>query len=202
MVVLGLTGGIASGKSTVSRMLKSRGAAIIDADQLAREAVAPGSDGLAEVIREFGPEVIGPKGALDRSFLGRMVFADAGRRHALEQIVHPRVFSAMLDQLGKLRLHGYVEVAVLDVPLLFETKKALRLCDLTAVVWVPETIQIDRLMKRDHLSREEALQRIRAQIPLDAKRNLADITIDNSGTPEATELQAQSLWERLMMLGR
>lgn len=197
MVVLGLTGGVASGKSTVSRMLKQYGAAVIDADELARDAVAPGTDALAEIARHFGPGVIRNDGSLDRRALGAIVFADPLQRQRLERIVHPHVYAAMFGELKELRSEGSTQVAVLDVPLLFETQVALPLCDKTVVVWVPQPIQLARLMQRSGLDQAAALRRIRAQMPLEQKRRLAHFIIDNSGSPEATAAQVEALWADL-----
>ncbi|NLN20058.1 MAG: dephospho-CoA kinase [Firmicutes bacterium] len=198
MLVLGLTGGIASGKSTVARMLASLGAEVIDADRLARDVVALGSEALAEIVKEFGPSVLNADGSLNRAALGRIVFADPARRKRLEEITHPRILEEMRRQLQVIKAQGEATLIVLDVPLLFETPEILPLCDCTAVVWVPEELQVHRLMQRDGLSRPDALQRIRAQIPLDRKRYLADVVIDNSGSLTATQSQVRSLWLRLV----
>ena len=157
MLVLGLTGGIASGKSTVARMLASLGAEVIDADRLARDVVALGSEALAEIVKEFGPSVLNADGSLNRAALGRIVFADPARRKRLEEITHPRILEEMRRQLQVIKAQGEATLIVLDVPLLFETPEILPLCDCTAVVWVPEELQVHRLMQRDGLSRPDAL---------------------------------------------
>lgn len=197
MCVLGLTGGIASGKSTVARMLAACGAQVIDADQLARDVVALGSEALAQIAREFGPLVLNPDGSLNRTALGGIVFQDPQKRRRLEEITHPRIIAKMQAQLQALESQDQAFRVVLDVPLLFETPEILRLCDYTVVVWVPESLQICRLMCRDGLGRREALKRIGAQIPLDQKRLLADIVIDNSGSLADTQSQVRELWDGL-----
>jgi dephospho-CoA kinase len=196
MRVLGLTGGVASGKSTVAVMLQELGAVVIDADVLSRQAVAPGAPALAEIAARYGPGVLHADGTLNRQALGRLVFSDAAERRALEHIVHPRVFAAMAEALAAERRKG-TAVTVLDIPLLFETRTGLQFCDCTAVVWVPPEIQLARLQARNRLSRAEALQRIAAQMPLAEKAKLADWVIDNSGSLTATKEQVVVLWKHL-----
>lgn len=199
MLVLGLTGGIASGKSTVSRMFSSLGAPIIDADHLAREVVRPGTPGYKQVIMAFGPEVVGEGGELNRRHLAAIVFSDAAERRRLEEIIHPLVYQAMQDELAKLRAQGDPAPAVvLDVPLLFESPAGLSLVDKTVVVWVPPDIQLKRLMSRDKLDRDEAKRRIAAQLSLDEKRRRADYCIDNSLTTAHTFEQVQKIWVELL----
>ncbi len=197
MFVLGLTGGIASGKSTVSAMLQEMGAAVIDADTLARAVVMPGTTGWREVVAAFGPEVVTTAGALNRPLLAKMIFADEPKRRRLEAIVHPLVHAAMGEELARLRAQPTWPLAVLAVPLLFESGSALPWCHGTAVVWVPEHMQLARLIQRDALAPAEALRRIRAQWPLEQKRLLADYCIDNSGSLAATRDQVQRLWAEL-----
>jgi dephospho-CoA kinase len=198
MLVLGLTGGIASGKSTVAHMLSSLGARVIDADRLARDVVALGSEALTEVRKEFGRSVFNADGSLNRAALGKIVFADPAKRKRLEDITHPRILKEMRRQLQVIKAQGETALIVLDVPLLFETPEILPLCDYTAVVWLPEELQIRRLIQRDRLSRPDALRRIGAQMPLDEKRRLADVVIDNSGSLTATQTQVRDLWTRLV----
>lgn len=201
MVVVGLTGGIASGKSTVSQMLAALGAEVIDADRLAREAVLPGTTGWEEVVARFGPEVLGPGGEIDRPRLGARVFADPAARSALEAIVHPRVAAATDRRLAEIARCRPEAVVVLDVPLLFETgmHRTGRLAAVV-VVWVPEAIQLERLMARDGIGAAEARARLAAQMPIDRKKALADRVIDNSGTLEETRAQALALYAWLAEL--
>lgn len=194
MVVIGLTGGIASGKSTVSRILQELGAPVVDADRIVHELESPGTPVLAAIAREFGPGVIRPDGSLDRAALGRIVFADPERRKALEDIVHPAVRREMWAQVERYRAQGQPAV-VLDVPLLLEGGLH-RQVDQVWVVYVDPATQLARLMARDGLDREQALQRIASQMSLEEKRNWADVVIDNGGTVESTRSQVEAAWRR------
>lgn len=201
--VAGLTGGIGSGKSTVAGMLRDLGAEVIDADAIVRTLQAPGTPLLAQIVTEFGEEILDPQGALDREALGRVVFADAEKRSRLGALVHPKVGAEMMGQLASARERG-AALVVLDVPLLLEGRQAGRSgasalpFDCIIVVWVPESVQLERQMRRDGRDRDEALRRIRAQMPLDEKRRLADHVIDNSGSLEETRRQVRALYERLV----
>ena len=198
MHVLGLTGGIASGKSTVSGMLQDAGAIVLDADIIARAVVMPASAGFQAVVAYFGPGLVTAAGTLDRALLGRIVFADPQKRKHLEAIVHPLVFAALTDQLSALRKIPNVKLVVLSIPLLYETPFALPLCNSTVVVWAPEEIQLRRLMRRDNLSQPAAMQRIGAQLPLVQKCRLAQYCIDNSGAIVDTRRQLQQLLTHLL----
>jgi dephospho-CoA kinase len=189
--VVGLTGGIASGKSAVASMLRALGAEVIDADALAREVVAPGSPGLADVAARF-PDVIDAAGQLDRAKLGQKVFANDGERAALNALLHPRIHALFAERVKALADAG-ARLAVYDVPLLFENGLEREL-DGAVVVWVPREIQRERLMRRNGLSFEEAEQRIAAQASLDDKRQRASWVIDNSKDLAATRAQVEQLW--------
>ncbi len=191
---IGLTGGIASGKSTVSAMLHELGAEIVDADLKAREVVAPGTDGLAAIVARFGDELLDSSGALRRKHLGAIVFADAELRAQLNAIVHPRVLRAMLTEVEALEAAG-APLIVLDVPLLFESRQQYPV-DTQVLVWVDPATQLQRLQARDSSSEDEARARIDAQMPLDAKRALAEHVIDNSGSLAATRRQVEALVAR------
>lgn len=199
--VVGLTGGIGSGKSTVAQILRSLGAVVIDADAIVHELQAPGSPLLAEMVDAFGPGIVGADGALDREALGRIVFADSAHRARLSALVHPRVGVEMARRLAEARARG-AGLVVLDVPLLLESRAAGRAgavpYEAVIVVWAPEAVQLERQMRRDGRARDEALRRIRAQMPLDEKRRLAEYVIDNSGSREETERQVRSLYARLV----
>lgn len=201
-VVIGLTGGIGSGKSTVARMLASLGAVVIDADAIVHELQAPGMPMLEELARAFGPEILDAGGALDRKALGERVFRDALARGRLNAIVHPQVGIEFGRRLAA-ALADEAPLVVLDIPLLFESRQAGRpgasQLDMQAVVvvWVPESVQIERTMARDACSREEAERRVRAQLSLDEKRDLADHVIDNSGPLEDTARQVEALFRKL-----
>lgn len=196
-VTLGLTGGIASGKSTVAAMLVELGAGLVDADIGARLVVAPGSVGLDAVTAHFGKGILREDGTLDRASLGRIVFNQPEQKAALEAILHPLILAWM-----KQRRHEYVvaktPLVVLDIPLLYETGVGLELCDYTAVVWVPPQVQLERLMRRNRYDYKAALSRIKAQMPIDKKRAMADFCIDNSGPPTDTQQQVIRLWQRLV----
>lgn len=190
---VGLTGGIASGKSTVADLLHEQGALVIDADVLAREAVAPGSTGLAEVIETFGPDVLDQDGALDRPALGRVVFADPEARTRLEAIIHPRV-RARARELEAQADPSAVVVHV--IPLLVETGQADDF-DVLVVVDVDPQVQRDRLMARNGLSAEEADRRIAAQATRAARLSAADVVLHNDGTPDELAAQVAGLWRHL-----
>ncbi|MGP8249798.1 MAG: dephospho-CoA kinase [Candidatus Dormibacteria bacterium] len=190
--VIGLTGGIASGKSTVAGMLAAKGAWIVDADQLARRVVGPGTPALSEIARSFGPDVIAADGSLDRSRLAELVFADESARQRLNAIVHPGVLELSQGEIREAQAAG-AGVVVYDVPLLFETQRQKEF-DGTLVVWVEPQAQLLRLRLRSDLSEADAMARIAAQMPLDRKRELADWVIDNSGTLEATRELVDALW--------
>jgi len=200
--IVGLSGGIGSGKSTVARRLAALGATVIDADAIVHELQAPGSPLLAEIAAAFGADVIDAAGRLDRAALGAIVFRDAQARARLGAITHPPVVAEIARRVARARSER-VPVVVLDIPLLFEGRRAgtgaaaALQFDATIVVWAPEDAQIERQIARDGYSREEAVRRIRAQLPLHEKKNLADFVIDNAGTLEDTERQVDALWETL-----
>ncbi|KAI8812052.1 dephospho-CoA kinase, partial [Cladochytrium replicatum] len=198
MKIVGLTGGISTGKSTVSRFLleerndwKAR-IAIVDADVIARDIVAPGLPSYRRIVKEFGPDVVDPETKqLRRDRLGAIVFADQAARRKLNSFTHPYVRLEMLRQLLWHFLRGE-QVVFLDTPLLFESKID-KWVHRTAVVYCPREVQKERLMRRDNLDDEKALQRIDAQIPIDEKRDRADIVIDNSGSLSNTKLQVAEM---------
>ncbi len=191
MRIVGLTGGIASGKSTFAAALRALGVPVIDADRLARDAVAPGTPGLARIVAAFGREVLGPDGALDRRAMGARVFGDAAARACLEAIVHPAIRALFQAELAARRAEGHALV-VYDVPLLFE-KQLQREVDLTVVVWAPPPVQLARLRERDGLSQGEAESRLAAQLPIDEKAAQADVVVVNDGDRAALEAKAARL---------
>ena len=194
-LVIGLTGGIASGKSTISNIFKEVGWPVIDADQTARQVVMPGSLGLEQIVSRFGSQVLQPVGTLDRAALGSMVFDDPQNLSDLDQIEHPLIMAAIDKQLAGFKKQG-LPVVVLDVPLLFETRMDQE-CDLTVLAVVDRKTQLERLMKRDHCSKAAALKRINAQMPLEEKMRRADVTIDNNGSLAQTRLQVAKLVKRV-----
>lgn len=181
--VLGLTGGIASGKSTVAALLTELGARVVCADTLAREVVAPGTPGLAAVLARFGAEYLNAEGGLDRSRLGRLVFADPEARRDLEAILHPLIRRAFADAVARIRAEAPDAVVVYDAPLLIEAG-ADREVDRVIVVAVDEGVQVRRLMARDGLSADEARARIRAQLPPAERLRHADVVIDGTAPRE------------------
>ena len=201
-IVVGLSGGIGSGKSTVSKMLEKLGATLIDADAIVHEVQSPGTPVLQEIAAEFGPGVIDDRGALDREALAEIVFRDAEARAKLGRIVHPPVIAEMVRRLDVAKGSGSALV-VLDIPLLFEGAKtgtgaaSVLHFDATVAVWATEELQIERQIERNGYDREEARRRVKAQLPLDEKREMADYTIDNTGTLEDTERQVRELVENL-----
>jgi dephospho-CoA kinase len=192
MLVIGLTGGIASGKSTVSTVLRELGAPVVDADAIVHELQAPGMPVTLAIAREFGPEVIRSDGSLDRAALGRIIFADPTMRHRLEAIVHPAVGERMWAEVERCRQEGRPAV-VLDVPLLIEGGSHLR-CDRVWLVYVDRETQLARLIARDGLTAEAARQRLAAQMDLEEKRRFADLVIDNRGTPAETRVAVVEAW--------
>jgi dephospho-CoA kinase len=196
--VYGLTGGIASGKSTVSRMLRELGAQVLDADLLAREVVAPGTPGLADVAARF-PGVVGADGQLDRARLGARVFADPGERAALNALLHPRIAQAFLERTQALAEAGVARV-LYDAPLLIENGLHTRM-EGVVLVAIPRELQRARLMLRDGLSAEAAAARLASQLPLEEKRKHATWVVDNSGSLEETRAQVERIWKALVARG-
>jgi dephospho-CoA kinase len=197
-----ITGGIATGKSHCLDRFARLGAETIDADLLAREAVAPGSAGLDRLVRRFGRSILGPDGELDRTKLGELVFQDAGARRDLEAIVHPAVYaaiSAWFDELDRRsRADGREVVAIADIPLLFETDRHHEF-EQVVVAACPPDRQLERLIARG-LSREAATRRIAAQLPIEEKAGRGDFVIDTSGTFEQTDAQVDRVWTALSSL--
>jgi dephospho-CoA kinase len=190
---VGLTGGIGSGKSEVSRRLAALGAVVIDADAIAREVVQPGSDGLAEVVEAFGPEILLPDGSVDRARLGDIVFASPERRAALNAIVHPRVGARMAELESAA---GPGAIVVHDVPLIAENNLASRY-DLVVVVDAPPAVQARRLVRRRGMTREQAQARMTAQASRKQRLAIADIVVDNSGSLSELDRQVGDLWSEL-----
>lgn len=194
-IVAGLTGGIASGKSTVARMFAELGAAVVSADAIAREIVASGMPALDEIRTAFGENVILPDGTLDRRRLGDIVFSDTAKRRQLEEITHPRIRETMARRIDDAARRGQPVIA--ETPLLFESDASLALVDVVIVVYISPELQLQRLMARDGLSREEAQARIDAQLPLAEKVMRADFVIDNEGDPASTRSQVARIWQEL-----
>lgn len=195
MLVVGLTGGICSGKSTVAAMFARLGAAVIDADRVAHELQEPGQPLFEAIVSAFGREVVGEDGRIDRRKLGAMVFADPKARARLEDILHPAIVEECERRIQEAGTSG-AAVCLLDAALLIESGRQARF-DRVILVEASEAVQIDRLMARMGLSRDEALQRIRSQMPREEKRRHASLVIENGGPLEETERQVKAAWERL-----
>lgn len=198
MYRIGLTGSIATGKSTVTNMLKELGAFVIDCDKMARDVVAPGTRGLAKIEAAFGKDAVAADGSMDRVYIGDLVFRNPEMKKRLENILFPLIFEALDEELLRLERAGATPVVFLDMPLLYEVKYDSYV-DEVWLVYVPFEVQLSRLMKRNGYTKEEALLRIHSQISVDKKKSLAQQVIDNSGTLEDTKEQVRSLWERLQM---
>jgi len=195
LTVFGITGGIATGKSRVAALLRARGVPIVDADELAREVVAPGGPALAEIAEAFGAEVLAPDGSLDRKRLGERVFSDESARKRLNAITHPRVRALSQARFAELAQRG-VTLAGYDVPLLFEAGLDAVLRPIV-VVATSEATQLARLMARDGSSEAEAKARIAAQLPLAEKRRRADHVLENDGTRAELAAQVDELLVKL-----
>ncbi len=190
-MIIGLTGSIASGKSTVSNMLSKLGFPIIDADLIARIVVEKGSKTLESITESFGEEVIADDGSLHREKLGEIIFTNPSKRKQLNDIIHPAIRAEMLRQKEELIKEGHPTI-VMDIPLLFESKLS-HYVDKILVVTVTEEIQLARLMARNNYSLEEAKARIQSQLPLSIKEKGADAVIYNNGTIESTEEQLNKI---------
>jgi dephospho-CoA kinase len=197
-ILVGLTGGIGAGKSTVARLLADRGALVLDADVAAREVVAPGTEGLAAVVKEFGDAVLGPDGALDRAALASVVFADPDRRAVLNGIVHPRVRSWMAERVAAAPTGS---VVVQDIPLLVESGLT-SLFELVIVVDAADEVRIARLVRDRGMSEAEASARIAAQAPREQRLAAADVVITNDAGLDRLAEQVAALWDRIVTIRR
>jgi dephospho-CoA kinase len=193
-LVIGLTGGIASGKSTVSNLFKEMAITVVDADVEARLAVMKGETAYFKIIEEFGREVLLENEEIDRQRLGSIIFHQAEKRQILNGITHPEVRKRMMDQVEIAKKNGE-EVVVLDIPLLFESKLTY-MVDKTILVYVDDEIQLQRLIERNNLSVEDARARIRSQMPLSDKLKLADAVIDNNGSITDSKKQLNEILTR------
>jgi dephospho-CoA kinase len=192
MRIIGLTGGIASGKSSVAALLERLGAAVVDADLLAREVVQPGENALEQIAAAFGAQVLESDGSLNRAALAEIVFGDPGARRTLEGITHPAIRARADQKLARLRAEG-VQTVFYVAPLLIEAGNSHRVDEIW-VVYLDRESQLARLMARDSLGREAALQRIASQMPMEEKKLLGKVVIDNRGTWEELEAEVRRLW--------
>ena len=197
MLVIGLTGGICSGKSTVAAMFGRLGAVVIDADRVAHDLQAPGQPLFEAVVSAFGQQIVGDDGRIDRRKLGTIVFADPKARVRLENILHPAVIAECERRIQQAAASG-AAICLLDAALLIESGRHARF-DTIILVEASEAVQLERLMTRMGLGRDEAVQRIRSQMPSEEKRRYAHFTVDNGGRLEETERQVGTVWKQLQV---
>lgn len=196
MFKLGLTGGIATGKSTISTYLSSKNIPVLDADKIARQVVEPGTPGLAEIVQYFGDDILQDNQTLNRKALGQIVFNDEQALQKLNEITHPRIQQMMMDQLAVLA-QSNTPLVILDIPLLLENHNEAG-ADAVMLVAIPKQLQLERLMNRNHLTQAEAESRIAAQMPLAEKEQLADYIIDNSGSVADTYRQVDQVINQIL----
>ncbi|HAA6671849.1 TPA_asm: dephospho-CoA kinase [Listeria monocytogenes] len=193
---IGLTGSVATGKSTVSSMIQQAGIPLVDADIAARKVVEPGTEGLKEIVAYFGEEILLADGTLNRVKLGKIIFKDKEKREKLNEITHPRVKEYMLEARERFFRAGE-ELVFFDIPLLFESHLE-SLVDQIIVVWTTPETELKRLMERNNLTKEEALARINSQIGIDEKAKKADFVINNNESLEKTQKQVYTFIERFV----
>jgi len=196
MLSVGLTGGIASGKSRAAQLFVQKGASLIDADLVARDVVRPGEEGFQLILDAFGSDIVTPSGELDREKLGAVVFADPKKRKLLDAILHPFIINRIFSRIGDLYDQGYAGIVIADIPLLFECGLQSRF-DKTVLVYAGQEAQQLRLMQRNGMTRESARQRICSQISINEKRWHADYIIENTGSMDAFEAQVAAAWSFL-----
>lgn len=192
--VLGLTGGIAAGKTAVGQLFQARGAVLIDADQVARQVVQKSQPGLAEIVALFGTTILNAAGELDRSKLGRLVFSDSSQLNHLNAVIQPRIRQEIINQSAAYRAQGYPLVVVM-IPLLYEMNYET-ICDAVLDVDIPLELQVKRVMMRDHLTIDEAKQRITAQLSREQRLSRADFILDTSGNLLQLQENFDELWDR------
>lgn len=192
---IGLTGGIGSGKSTVTALLRRRGVPVLDADQIVRDLERPGAEGLRRLVEAFGPGILQPSGELDRGALGRLVFADREARRQVEAILHPLVRERMAAAQADAAARG-APVVVHDIPLLFEARDPSGF-DATVLVYAPPEVQRRRLIEQRGMTPADVDARMRAQLPMEEKRRLATYVIDNSGSLEDLEAEVDRVWAEI-----
>ncbi|MFP4974379.1 dephospho-CoA kinase [Paenibacillus sp. CN-4] len=195
-MIMGLTGGIASGKSTVSALLAAKGAQLVDADVIAREVMLPGHPVLEAVVRHFGQDLLQEDGTLNRSKLGEIVFHDEAARRKLNELTHPAIRAEIRGQMDRLEREHPGGLVIADIPLLYESGLQ-EMFERILVVYAPRETQLERLMARNGLKREQAEARLDSQMDIEVKRGLADYVVDNSQGLEETRVQVELLWDRL-----
>lgn len=196
MKIIGLTGNIASGKTEVAKIFKELGAKIIDADKIAREVVDPGEVAWQDIVEEFGSDILNPDGSIDRKKLGQIVFSDDTKREQLNRITHPRISTKIRDLIKDYKREN-VKIIIIEAALIVEKGGLLYLIDELIVVSTDAETQIERIMKRDGLRRDEALSRMESQMPVSEKAKHATFVIDNSGSLAETRKQVEEVWKKL-----
>jgi dephospho-CoA kinase len=196
MVKIGLTGGIASGKSTIAKLFKKLGAEVIDADKIAHNAIAPGTPAYKKIVKILGSRHLNKKGEINRTALGKTVFSDPEKLKKLNAIVHPEVFKEEKREEKKIREKNPHAVIIFDIPLLFETGSYLKM-DKVVLVYTRREAQVKRLMTRNHLTREESLKRIRAQMPFCQKKKLADYIVSGEDAGSRTEKKVKQIYQKI-----
>jgi dephospho-CoA kinase len=200
-ILLGVTGGVASGKTTVVRMLEQLGAPVIDFDLLSRDVVEPGKPAWKEIVAYFGEQVLLEDRTLDRKKLSEVVFRDMEKRKKLEGFIHPRVFEEFIRLVKEVTSKDPNVIIQVDVPLMIEINLQY-VFHKVLLVYMPEEMQIERLIKRDRISQEMARNMIRSQLPIEEKKGYADFIVDNSGTLEETRRQVEEIWGKLKEIQR
>ena len=196
MIILGLTGNIASGKTEVASMFRKLGASIIDADQIARDVVEKGTPGWEEVVDHFGSEILDNDGSINRKALGGIVFSNREKLQKLNEITHPRIMEEIRKRIEILKQND-IQIVVIEAALIVEKGGMKDLVDKLVVVKTEENIQLERLMERNGMTREDAKDRIESQLPLSEKLKYADFVIDNSGDLEKTRKQVREIMNKL-----
>ncbi|MDI6641884.1 MAG: dephospho-CoA kinase [Elusimicrobiota bacterium] len=196
-IIVGLTGGIATGKSTVVKEFKKLGAEIIDSDRIAHRVIRKGSKQYRKILKVFGKEILKSNKEINRKKLAKIIFENSKKRKLLEKITHPAIISEIKTELTRLSAYSPTRLIVLDAPLLFE-KKLDRLVDKTVLVYAPEKVQIKRIMRRDKISKENAIRRISAQLPIEYKKNLANYIINTSCSLNSVMKQTKKIFQNLL----
>lgn len=196
MKIIGLTGNIASGKTEVAKIFEELGAKIIDADRIAREVVKPGERAWREIVDEFGSGILESDRSINRKKLGGIVFNDEKKREQLNRITHPRIMTKIKEAIDKYKREN-AKLVIIEAALIVERGGLLNLIDELIVVWTHEETQIKRIMTRDGLRRDEALSRIKSQLPMPEKTKHATYIIDNSGSLRETRNQVEGVWEKI-----
>lgn len=201
VLIIGLTGGIVSGKSTVARMFKDLGAKIVDADKLGHKVILPQGAAWKRIIKIFGKDILQKDQTINREKLGKIVFANQNLLKKLNKITHPEIIKLIKKEISLAKDDSKEEkkILIIDAALIYETKID-RLMDKIIVVYLDEEEQLERLIKRNNLSEKEALQKIKSQIPLKEKIEIADYVIDNSNSLDKTKEQVETIWQELIFL--